>query len=72
MQQLPFPPAQESSNRPDLPPLVIPSTNEGNPNAMSPTNDAPLTIDDDDIPFGEGSDNEDEQGGPIAIPYHLA
>jgi hypothetical protein len=72
MQQLHFPPAQGSSNRPDLPPLVIPVTTEGSPNPMSSTHDAPLTIDDDEIPFGEGSDNEDEQGGPVALPYHLA
>jgi F-box and leucine-rich repeat protein GRR1 len=43
-----------------LPPLQIPPhpqpNDTGSPNAMSPTNDAPLTLDDDEVNFGEGSE----------------
>jgi hypothetical protein len=69
MQQQPFPQAQGSSNRPDLPPLVIPTTNEGSPNAMSPTHDAPLTIDDEDVQFGDGSEDGDAQDDDL-LPSH--
>ncbi|KIW06372.1 uncharacterized protein PV09_02828 [Verruconis gallopava] len=58
VQQFPFQHADDGSpTRPDLPPLVIPAANPGSPNAMSPTNDAPLTIDDEEVQFG--SDNEE-------------
>jgi hypothetical protein len=72
MQQLPFLQAQGSSNRPDLPSLVIPPNNESSPNAMSPTNDAPLTIDDEDVQFGEGSENGDALEGPAGPANHPA
>lgn len=65
----PPPPAPQIHQSPfnQLPPLTIPPpqalSGDGSPNAMSPTNDAPLTLDDDDN-FGDvsemliGDDNE--------------
>lgn len=50
----PPPPAPQIHQSPfnQLPPLTIPPpqalSGDGSPNAMSPTNDAPLTLDDDD------------------------
>lgn len=57
----PPPPAPQIHQTPftQLPPLTIPPpqalNGEGSPNAMSPTNDAPLTLDDDDN-FGDVSE----------------
>lgn len=65
LHQMPFQQAEGSNNRPDLPPLAIPVAMDGSPSAMSPTHDAPLTIDDDDVQFGEGSDDEGTPG-----PHH--
>lgn len=56
IQQSPFNQHPQQAN---LPPLTIPPpralSGEGSPNAMSPTNDAPLTLDDDDN-YGDGSE----------------
>jgi F-box and leucine-rich repeat protein GRR1 len=52
-------PFSQHPQQQNLPPLQIPPPQalggEGSPNAMSPTNDAPLTLDDDDN-FGDGSE----------------
>jgi F-box and leucine-rich repeat protein GRR1 len=52
-------PFSQHPQQANLPPLMIPPPQaiggEGSPNAMSPTNDAPLTLDDDDN-FGDGSE----------------
>jgi hypothetical protein len=57
LQQQPF---NQHPQQQHLPPLQIPPpqpmAGDGSPNAMSPTNDAPLTLDDDDENFGEGSE----------------
>ena len=61
MQQWPplaeSPGSNGSGSRPDLPPLMIPENGQGSPSARSPTNDAPLTIDDEHVRFD--SDNEE-------------
>lgn len=61
LHQQPFTHNNNNNNRPELPPLVIPilppNNGSGSPNAMSPTNDAPLAIDDAEVQFGS-----DEEG----------
>lgn len=69
LQQQPFSLHPQQQN---LPPLTIPAWNGGDqsPNAMSPTHDAPLTLEDEDF---EGSDNDIMMGpdpGPLSVAPH--